>query len=153
MSPVAMLCAGVACGSSSDHEFKAWTGGSACGSGGNALCCMKPDHVDALRAEDEVAANSSDAEEPRSTRSGGDEAMLTASPGGCCGFACGSRSSDHDELRAEDEGGAAGGAEAPPVAAGGCGQDIGIVGHRSKSTAGAGTKFLSKSSYGGVGKW
>ena len=65
-------------GRTSDHEFMAWMGGSAGGSGGTACCCMKSDHVDALRAEDEVAANSSDAEEAWSTRSGGAEAPPVA---------------------------------------------------------------------------
>ena len=61
-------CGELACGTmiassvSSDHELRAWTGGSTGGNGGTACCCMMLGHVDTLVAEDE-STNVSEAEE------------------------------------------------------------------------------------------
>ena len=83
-------CGELACGTmiassvSSDHELRAWTGGSTGGNGGTACCCMMLGHVDTLVAEDE-STNVSEAEEA----SPGHEVAGEESSAGGNGSACG----------------------------------------------------------------
>ena len=77
---------GGVCGSS-DHESRAWTGGSTGGNGGAACCCMMLGHVDTLVAED-VSAGEADtlvAEEANPGHEVAGEESFAGGNGSACG--------------------------------------------------------------------
>ena len=115
-------CGELACGTmiassvSSDHELRAWTGGSTGGNGGTACCCMMLGHVDTLVAEDE-STNVSEAEEASpghevagEESSAGGNGPACGTCGGCDGFSGACKTSDHVFTAM---GGSAGGCNTP----------------------------------------